>query len=97
MGGRILISGYVSMDRMIKIDGAARVGHTSMVTNKTNARLYPGGCPMNIGAALNRLGIQAVPIIRVGSDYRELQIPELDVYKRQGQGSCYSADLCRFR
>lgn len=76
MGGRILISGYVSMDRMIKIDGAARVGHTSMVTNKTNARLYPGGCPMNIGAALNRLGIQAVPIIRVGSDYRELQIPE---------------------
>jgi len=73
--GKVWISGYVSMDRMMKIDGAARVGHTSMVTNRSNARLYPGGCPMNIAAALNRLGIRAVPIIRVGADYETLGIP----------------------
>lgn len=87
MKGKVLISGYVSMDRMIKIDGTARVGHTSLVANKTNARLYPGGCPINIAAALNRLDIPAVPVIRVGADYRELGIPKfLEEYQIPADG-----------
>jgi sugar/nucleoside kinase (ribokinase family) len=74
--GKVAVSGYVSMDRMIRIDEPARVGYTSSVTNRNNDRLYVGGCSVNIAAALNRLGVEAVPLIRVGGDYKELGIPE---------------------
>ena len=68
----LLVSGYVSMDRIIKINSPARVGYTSLITNRDNAKINYGGCPINICAALNKLGKRAVPVIRVGDDYEEI-------------------------
>ena len=65
----VLISGYVSMDHIIKIASPAAVGCTSLVTNKNNAKIYYGGCSVNIAYGLNRLGIRTLPVVRAGGDY----------------------------
>ena len=67
----VLTSGYVSMDRIIKIASPARVGFTSLVTNKSNARIFYGGCSVNISAALSKLGLTSLPVLRVGGDWEE--------------------------
>lgn len=65
----VITSGYVSMDHMLKIESPAKVGFTSLIKNSTNTKIYYGGCSVNIAYALCRLGISAMPLIRVGSDY----------------------------
>ena len=65
----VLTSGYVSMDHIIKIDRPARIGFTSLVTNPSNSVIRYGGCSVNIAYALCRLGIPAMPVLRVGADY----------------------------
>ena len=40
----VLTSGYVSMDHIIKIATPAKVGFTSLVTNKSNSKIFYGGC-----------------------------------------------------
>ncbi|MEG1614248.1 MAG: carbohydrate kinase family protein, partial [Oscillospiraceae bacterium] len=39
-----IISGYVSMDRVVRINTPAKVGFTSIVNNSDNAKIYYGGC-----------------------------------------------------
>ena len=39
----VLTSGYVSMDHIIRIATPAKVGFTSLVTNKSNSKIYYGG------------------------------------------------------
>ena len=51
----VLTSGYVSMDHIIKIATPAKVGFTSLVTNKSNSKIFYGGCSVNIAYALCRL------------------------------------------
>lgn len=68
----ILTSGYVSMDHIIKIRGKAKPGFTSLIQNVSNNKIYYGGCSVNIAAALCKLNITTVPIIRVGNDYKEI-------------------------
>lgn len=63
-----ILSGYVSMDRIIKIDAPARVGFTSIVQNSDNAKIYYGGCCTNIAYLLARLGKKPLPVIRLGAD-----------------------------
>lgn len=65
----VLTSGYVSMDHIIKIDSPAKVGFTSLVTNKSNAQIFYGGCSVNIAYALSKLGMTSLPVLRVGGDY----------------------------
>ncbi len=65
----VITSGYVSMDHIIKIASAARVGFTSIVTNKSNVDIHYGGCSVNIAYALCRLGMRAFPVLRVGEDF----------------------------
>jgi adenosine kinase len=65
----IVVSGYVSMDHVFKIRSPARVGFSSLISNKSNTQIYYGGCPVNISYALCRLGIRAIPLLRVGDDY----------------------------
>lgn len=67
----VLTSGYVSMDHMLKIKTPADIGFTSIIENKTNTKIYYGGCSVNIAYALCRLGLKAMPILRVGDDYEE--------------------------
>lgn len=68
----LLTSGYVSMDHMLKIKSPAKVGYTSLVANADNTVVYYGGCSVNIACALCRLGLNAVPVLRVGRDYEQI-------------------------
>ena len=61
----VLTSGYVSMDHIIKIATPAKVGFTSLVTNKSNSKIFYGGCSVNIAYALCRLGMKAMPVLKV--------------------------------
>lgn len=67
----VVVSGYVSMDHMLKIKTPAAVGFTSLIENKTNTEIYYGGCSVNIAYALCKLGLTAMPILRVGEDYEK--------------------------
>jgi len=66
---RVLTSGYVSLDHIVRIKSPARVGFTSIVANGTCGDIRFGGCSVNIAYALSKLGVPATPILRVGSDY----------------------------
>ena len=68
---QVVVSGYVSMDQILHISTPAKVGYTSLITNKSNTRIYYGGCSVNIAYGLTRLGYEAAPILRVGKDYEE--------------------------
>jgi adenosine kinase len=68
----IISSGYVSMDRIIKIHTPAQIGFTSIIGNKTCADIYYGGCSVNISHNLCRLGVVSMPIMRVGDDYEKI-------------------------
>lgn len=72
----VIASGYVSMDRVIKIGSPAKVGFTSIVKNKDNARINYGGCSTNICYLLAKLNKKALPMIRLG----ELDTKELGFY-----------------
>ncbi len=65
----VLTSGYVSMDHIIKIKTPAKIGFTSIVSNRSNAQIYYGGCSVNIAYGLSKLGMTALPVLRVGGDY----------------------------
>ncbi|MDD3402127.1 MAG: PfkB family carbohydrate kinase [Hespellia sp.] len=75
----VLISGYVSLDHIIKIASPAKVGFTSLVTNRSNGRVFYGGCSVNIAYALCRLGMCAKPVLRVGDDYESSGLKEFFV------------------
>lgn len=68
----VLTSGYVSMDHIIKLKSPAKVGFTSIVENQSSANIYYGGCSVNIAYELCKLGIPAMPLIRVGKDYESI-------------------------
>jgi adenosine kinase len=64
----IITSGYVSIDRIIRTKTPVRYGYTSLIENRGNAEVYYGGCPTNIAYLSARLGLKALPIIRLGED-----------------------------
>lgn len=68
----VLTSGYVSMDRIIKIASPAKIGYTSLVTNADNTQIQYGGCGVNVAVALCRLGHVAMPVLRVGDDWERI-------------------------
>lgn len=65
----VITSGYASMDHIIKIASPAKIGFTSLVTNKNNSQIQYGGCSVNIACALCKLGKTSLPVLRVGGDY----------------------------
>jgi sugar/nucleoside kinase (ribokinase family) len=67
----VITGGYVSLDRIIKITSSLGVGFTSLVENSDNAKIYYGGCSINIAYHLARLGLRTLPIVRVGRDFEE--------------------------
>ncbi len=84
----IITSGYISLDRIIKTKTPVRYGYTSIIENSSNARIYYGGCPTNIAYLAAKLGLKALPIIRVGEDdYKETGFYE---YLKSG-GVCLDA------
>lgn len=69
MSWDVITSGYVSLDRIIKIRSPARIGFTSLISNADNSKTYFGGCSINIAWQLARLGLRTLPIVRMGFDY----------------------------
>jgi adenosine kinase len=67
----VVVSGYISQDHILKIHTPARVGFTSLISNKDNTKIYYGGCPVNISYALCKLGVKAIPLLRVGDDFED--------------------------
>ncbi len=68
----VITSGYVSMDRMIKVCGQPKPGFTSIIQNSDNVKVFYGGCSPNIACALAKLNKKALPIMRVGADFKSL-------------------------
>ncbi|MBE0700550.1 MAG: carbohydrate kinase family protein [Acholeplasmataceae bacterium] len=64
----LVASGYISFDRIVKIDRPAHVGRTSIVINQDSADIHFGGCSVNICYLLSKLGKQTLPIVRIGDD-----------------------------
>lgn len=67
----VIVSGYVSLDRVIKVSSELVPGKTSIVTNDNNVKLEYGGCGINFACDLDKLDKNILPIIRVGFDYEE--------------------------
>lgn len=96
----IVTSGYISMDRIIKIQNPIRIGYTSIISNSDNAKVYYGGCPINISYLLAKMGLNALPIIRVGEDkdtagfikYLEsanVKLDAVEVIQNESSSNCY--------
>lgn len=96
----IVTSGYISMDRIIKVKTPLRVGYTSIISNLDNTKVYYGGCPTNISYILGKMGLKPLPIIRVGEDSdteKFLQhlksvgvaMDAVDVVKNESSSNCY--------
>ncbi len=64
----IVTSGYMSIDRVVKINSPLKVGETSIIRNADNTKPYYGGCPINVSYLLAKMGKNPLPILRVGDD-----------------------------
>lgn len=96
----IVTSGYISMDRIIKVDSPLKEGYTSIISNSDNAKVYYGGCPINISYILGKMGLKALPIMRVGEDSdtdkfleylksANVALDAVDVIKNEASSNCY--------
>jgi len=97
---KVIVSGYVSLDRIVLVDNELQVGHTSIINNHDNSKIFYGGCPINIAYSLNKLGVESLPVLRVGDDYEstgfkkfleDSSIPTTGITKTNGvnTSNCY--------
>lgn len=68
----VITSGYVSMDRIIKLKTPRARGLILLAGKRTSADIRYGGCSVNISYDLCRLGIRSLPVMRVGDDYEQI-------------------------
>lgn len=96
----IVTSGYISMDRIIKVERPLSIGYTSIISNSDNTKVYYGGCPINISYLLGCMSLKALPIIRVGEDRdtdefikylraANVMLDAVDVIKNEASSNCY--------
>ncbi len=78
----VLVTGYPSLDYIVQVSHSPRVGETARLHTVPDTATY-GGCGLNVGAALSRLGFDVGAAVvfggdREGKDYlrylNELQI-----------------------
>lgn len=72
----IVVAGYPSLDRIIKVKDNPRFGITSIVQNCDNGQVNYGGCSINIAYLGARLGLSTLPVLRVGCDYEGVGLKE---------------------
>lgn len=65
----LIISGYCSLDHIIKTHAKPIIGKTAVIINNNYANNYYGGCSVNVAYHLAKLNLNVSPIIRVGKDY----------------------------
>lgn len=96
----IVTSGYISMDRIIKVENSIKVGYTSIISNSDNAKVYYGGCPINISYLAAKMELTALPIMRVGEDKdttgfinylkaANVNMDAVEVIKNESSSNCY--------
>ena len=64
----VVTSGYMSIDRIVNVDSPLKVGRTSIILNSDNTRPYYGGCLINVSYIMAKLGMNPLPLLRVGED-----------------------------
>ena len=69
MNINLIISGYCSLDHIIRTQEKPAFGKTSMIINDNFMENYYGGCSVNVAYHLAKLDLNVSPIIRVGKDY----------------------------
>lgn len=75
---QVLISGYPSFDRILRVDRAPQVGETGIILDPPGIPLpTPGGCAGNIAVCLARLGVPAAPSLILGDDEAGLHMAAL--------------------
>lgn len=75
---RVLISGYPSVDHILRVDRAPQEGETAIILDPPGIpRPTPGGCASNIAVCLTRLGIPAAPSLILGDDESGRQMSAL--------------------
>lgn len=67
----VVISGYMSQDFIVSLEGSMRIGRTTFITNRDNTDRHFGGCSVNVAYILAKLGHKARPFFRVGYDYED--------------------------
>lgn len=106
MGYDVLTSGYVSLDHIIKVLTPVKKGCTSIVANADHNRIQYGGCSVNIAAALSTLGINTLPLIRVGEDFEQsgfkrfleekgIATKDIQVIPKESTSACYLLQDCK--
>lgn len=70
-----IVSGYSSINYILRVHNLPRVGVTELVQNRDNATPYFGGNGLNVTVCLAKLGLCAMPILRGGFDYQEQGYP----------------------
>lgn len=96
----VVTSGYMSIDRIVRVGNPLQVGHTSIISNSDNTKPYYGGCPINVSYLLAKLGMKPLPILRVGEDpdtqgfirYLEeasVSLEGLKVIDNESSSNCY--------
>ncbi|MBE6067514.1 MAG: carbohydrate kinase family protein [Clostridium lundense] len=96
----IVTSGYISMDRIIKVENSIKAGYTSIISNSDNTKVYYGGCPINISYLAAKMGLTALPIMRVGKDKdttgfinylkaANVNMDGVEVIKNESSSNCY--------
>lgn len=68
----VIVSGYPSLDRIIKVSDNPRFGITSLIDNGDNGQVHYGGCSTNIVYLASKLGVKALPVFRVGCDFEKV-------------------------
>ncbi len=64
-----IVSGYSGVNYFIRVDELPQIGITQIVKNYDNSCSYIGGNGVNISYYLKKLGLNPLPVIRVGKDY----------------------------
>ena len=73
---KVLITGYPSMDRIVKLNKAPMVGHSSIILNQDSNDIFYGGCSINIAVILGKLNVPNTPLISVGKDFEQIKLAE---------------------
>ena len=68
----VITSGYVSMDRIIKLKTPARVGFTSLLEKRTSADIRYGGRSVKFASELCRLCLHRLPVTRAWEDHEHI-------------------------
>lgn len=63
--------GYPSVDRIIKLNDNPEIGKTSIVQNQDHTQPYYGGCNVNIAYLCAKMGMNTLPLMKVGRDFKE--------------------------